>query len=200
MDVEKFRLPTPETRLFIVEDCVYKVKLRSRGCSETDSKARSFFEDKKIQEDLKRIILAILTTGAESPAPVQADDIVVYPYKCRWKAADKFNFYVENVPLKICPNVFTLHVEIKNAEKDKNLSDSDSDQPIRLRRAKRRRLVEEEDSDPDNDDGESRNAKRDDSNDDEAREPRAKKTAPESRVYQLFNAVCSMFWSKKRES
>ena len=75
MDVEKFRLPTPETRLFIVEDCVYKVKLRSRGCSETsarraivkswsnsrdrisfsrsDSKARSFFEDKKVREDLK---------------------------------------------------------------------------------------------------------------------------------------------------
>lgn len=111
---------------------------------------------------------------------------MIFLDKCRWKAADKFNFYVKDVQLKICPSVFTFHVEIKNAEKDENLSDSDSDQPIRLRRAKRRRLVEEEDSDPDNDDRESRNAKRDDSNDDEAREPRAKKAAPESRVYQLF--------------
>jgi hypothetical protein len=54
MEVERFHLPAPDTRLLIFEGTVYKVKLRQRGCADgEDVELKALYEKPQVQKDLK---------------------------------------------------------------------------------------------------------------------------------------------------
>lgn len=121
MEVERFHLPAPDTRLLIFEGTVYKVKLRQRGCADgEDVELKALYEKPQVQKDLKKVVLYTLANITDSLHPIQTDDLVIYPYKSRWKAARKLNFYQHDKQLDSCPEVLTLYVEWKQQDGNVN--------------------------------------------------------------------------------
>ncbi|XP_062503362.1 uncharacterized protein LOC134180264 [Corticium candelabrum] len=115
MEVQRFRLPLSDTRLLMVGRKIYKIKLRQRGCEDSDEgELNALYDRPEVQQDLKNVILYTLVNIADRVRPVQTNDLVCYPFKSPWMAAKKLNFYQHNQLLDTYPEVITFYVECKD--------------------------------------------------------------------------------------
>ncbi|XP_065920138.1 uncharacterized protein [Dysidea avara] len=126
LQLRGFNLPTPESKLIVCGDTVFKIKTRPVSKNGEVSNLEYQFKHDRVQSDLKRIVGGLLqlildNSDLENPPlkPVYSDCIVVYPQITGpWSVADQLRFFCNNVELKVYQKIIQFFVEVKAASLD----------------------------------------------------------------------------------